>query len=73
MGILDDAIREHLELKRRRCADPTEIDRLEREALGPVRRAQREESDHMISEADAPAGAFPFDEEAASVGSYSPE
>jgi hypothetical protein len=38
MGILDDAIREHLELKRRRGADPSEIARLEHEALGPVRR-----------------------------------
>jgi hypothetical protein len=38
MGILDDAIREHLELKRRRGADPAEIERAEREALGPVRR-----------------------------------
>ena len=38
MGLLDDAIREHLDLKRRRGADPTEIDRAEREALGPVRR-----------------------------------
>jgi hypothetical protein len=38
MGVLDDAIREHLELKRRRGADPSEIERLEREALGPVRR-----------------------------------
>src|SRR5438552_8441075 len=38
MGLLDDAIREHLELKRRRGADPTEVERLAREALGPVRR-----------------------------------
>ena len=38
MGLLDDAIREHLDLKRRRGADPTEVDQLEREALGPVRR-----------------------------------
>jgi hypothetical protein len=38
MGLLDDAIREHLDLKRRRGADPTEIARLEQEALGPVRR-----------------------------------
>ncbi|TMK39121.1 MAG: hypothetical protein E6G56_12115 [Actinobacteria bacterium] len=37
MGQLDDAIREHLELKRRRGADATEIARQEREALGPVR------------------------------------
>jgi hypothetical protein len=39
MGFLDDAIREHLELKRRRGADPAEIERAEREALGPARRA----------------------------------
>jgi hypothetical protein len=38
MGLLDDAIREHLDLKRRRGADPTEIERAEQEALGPVRR-----------------------------------
>lgn len=38
MGLLDDAIREHLDLKRRRGADPTEVERSEREALGPVRR-----------------------------------
>jgi hypothetical protein len=42
MGLLDDAIREHLELKRRRGADPAEIERLEREALGPVRRTPAE-------------------------------
>ena len=39
MGLLDDAIREHLDLKRRRGADPVEIERAEQEALGPVRRA----------------------------------
>jgi hypothetical protein len=39
MGLLDDAIREHLDLKRRRGADPTEVERAEQEALGPVRRA----------------------------------
>lgn len=38
MGLLDDAIRDHLDLKRRHGADPGEIDRAEREALGPVRR-----------------------------------
>ena len=36
MGLLDDAIRDHLDLKRRRGADPTEIAREEREALEPV-------------------------------------
>jgi len=39
MGLLDDAIREHLELKRRRGADAVELSRAESEALGPVRRA----------------------------------
>jgi hypothetical protein len=38
VGLLDDAIRDHLELKRRRGADPGEIARQEREALGPARR-----------------------------------
>jgi hypothetical protein len=36
MGLLDDAIREHLELKRRRGADPTEVARQQQEALAPV-------------------------------------
>jgi hypothetical protein len=39
MGLLDDAIKEHLELKRRRGADAGEISRLESEALGPVPRS----------------------------------
>jgi len=34
MGLLDDAIREHLELKRRHGADPGEVERQEREVLG---------------------------------------
>jgi hypothetical protein len=40
MGLLDDAIREHLELKRRHGADAREIARQEREALGPVVRGE---------------------------------
>ena len=39
MGDLDDAIREHLELKRRRGADPAEVARQEHEALAPVTRS----------------------------------
>ena len=39
MGDLDDAIREHLELKRRRGADPAEVAREEQEALSPVTRS----------------------------------
>ena len=35
MGLLDDAIREHLELKRRSGADPVAVEREELEALAP--------------------------------------
>jgi hypothetical protein len=38
MGILDEAIREHLDLKRRRGAGESEIKRLESEAFGPSSR-----------------------------------
>src|SRR3954447_25988896 len=38
MGALDDAIREHLELKRRHGASDDEIRQAEAEALGPARR-----------------------------------
>jgi hypothetical protein len=36
MGLLENAIREHLELKRQQGADPGEIAQKEREALEPV-------------------------------------
>jgi hypothetical protein len=49
MSILDDAIREHLELKRAHGADESEIKRLEDEAFGPPGRP--EEPDPM---AEAP-------------------
>ena len=38
MGLLDDAIREHLELKRKHGAADDELRRQESEALGPARR-----------------------------------
>src|ERR1039458_323457 len=63
MGILDEAIKEHLDLKRRRGADPTEVERLEREALAPVRRAPQEAADDMFDH-EAPAGVAYPDEEA---------
>ncbi|MEO8687409.1 MAG: hypothetical protein ABI611_04210 [Solirubrobacteraceae bacterium] len=40
MGLLDDAIKEHLELKRKRGADAEEVSRLEQEALGPPQRGE---------------------------------
>jgi hypothetical protein len=48
MGLLDDAIREHLELKRLRGADPGEMARAENDALGPVRR----EADEPVPEGE---------------------
>ena len=42
MGLLDDAIREHLELKRRRGADPGEVAREQREVLDVVPEASPE-------------------------------
>ena len=50
MGLLDDAIREHLDLKRRRGADPTEVERLEREALGPVRRGAQTSEGEVLEQ-----------------------
>ena len=38
MGLLDDAIREHLDLKRKHGAGDEELRRQETEALGPARR-----------------------------------
>jgi hypothetical protein len=70
MGLLDDAIREHLDLKRRRGADPAELERAEREALGPVRRKgdvavtdYADDADEVLAETDvedAPGGSTPF-------------
>ncbi len=40
MGLLDDAIRDHLELKRRHGAAEDEVRRQEQEALGPPRRGE---------------------------------
>jgi hypothetical protein len=54
MGLLDDAIREHLDLKRRHGADPTEIEREEQEALGPARRGPDELDEPLL---DHQAGA----------------
>src|SRR6266852_2270263 len=52
MGLLDDAIREHLELKRQRGADSEDVSRLEREALGPVVRGDELVTDATSAEAE---------------------
>ena len=54
MGSLDDAIREHLELKRQRGATDDEVKRQEEEAFGRGRRPapQEEPADDAIASAD---------------------
>jgi hypothetical protein len=66
MGLLDDAIREHLELKRKHGAPDEELTRQETEALGPARR------DFATDEAEPaePVAPVPSDEAAAD---YVPE
>jgi hypothetical protein len=56
MGLLDDAIREHLELKRRRGADADEVARQEDEALGAPQRGEFADNGGDAAPAeDAPA------------------
>src|SRR3954471_13552548 len=56
MGLLDDAIREHLELKRKHGADPDDVARQEQEALGPSRQfAPAEPEPEPLLEEEPPA------------------
>jgi hypothetical protein len=66
MGLLDDAIREHLELKRQRGADPGEVAREQHEALDAPARATSPEDGSLPVDAasaaplvDPPATALP--------------
>jgi len=63
MGLLDEAIREHLDLKRRRGADPAEVERAERDALGPVRRGPQEAIDSEPELSLAAPESFAYDQE----------
>ena len=60
MGLLDDAIREHLELKRLRGADPGLVAHEEHEAFGSVRTgdapASADDDGGALVELDEPAG-----------------
>src|SRR4051812_22226907 len=56
MGLLDDAIREHLELKRKHGANPEDVARQEQEALGP---SPRNEFAHPDEEPPAAVAADP--------------
>jgi hypothetical protein len=76
MGLLDDAIREHLELKRKHGADLSEVERQEREALGAPRQAEFAPTDEPAEEPAAEAAEAepeqaerePFDVEALEPG-----
>ena len=68
MGMLDDAIREHLELKRLRGADPGDVAREERDALGPIR---REALAAPAKDADAEVGPAQFGKEEAAASDAS--
>jgi hypothetical protein len=64
MSILDDAIREHLELKRAHGADEAELKRLEDEAFGPPGRPEEpdpfaEAPTEFLTTPGAPAGEEP--------------
>ena len=64
MGLLDDAIREHLELKRLRGAAPGLVAREEHEAFGPVRGGEPASTDDIDTPGDLPAASIPPTEDA---------
>jgi hypothetical protein len=72
MGLLDDAIREHLELKRQHGGDPSEIERQEHEAFGPGGRRAAPDAGEAAPDAEgdevADAGHEPPPEGAVAVG-----
>lgn len=53
MGILDEAIREHLELKRKQGAEQSELRQLEDEAFGPSSRPEAGEAGGEVEAPDA--------------------
>jgi hypothetical protein len=66
MGILDDAIRQHLDLKRRQGAEEDELQRLEDEAFGPPSRPGEPDFPGPAAEGDA-AGSSPETGESVAV------
>lgn len=74
--MFDDAIREHLELKRSKGADKDDLARLEREAFGPAKREQPATPADEAAEAppaDTRAGAPQPDERASAPPVADPE
>ncbi len=74
MGLLDDAIREHLEFKRLRGADPDALAREEQDALGPVHRGQEPqvEGPEEHSGGEDPAGERPIEAFPPGSGNFVP-
>ncbi|MBS1885478.1 MAG: hypothetical protein JSS97_21230, partial [Actinobacteria bacterium] len=74
MSILDDAIREHLELKRAHGADEGELKKLEDEAFGPPQRPDEIDpfaeapTEFLLSPSDTPADLPEVGDEAARGG-----
>src|SRR5438445_703947 len=64
MGLLNDAIREHLELKRLRGANPGLVAREEREAFGLVRGDEQANSDDVAVSGDVAVASIPSTEDA---------
>lgn len=64
MSDLNDAIREHLALKRLHGADPADVARLEQEALGEVSRETARELSHERRPRQDAVEDFPVHEEA---------
>ena len=67
MGLLDDAIREHLELKRKHGADPEDVARQEQEALGPGQRNEFAQPEAAPAPEPEPEAAAPEELEPAPV------
>jgi hypothetical protein len=74
MSILDDAIREHLELKRAHGADDSELKKLEDDAFGPPQRPDEIDpfaeapTEFLVSPTETPADAPGIGDEAARSG-----
>jgi len=74
MGVLDDAIKEHLELKRRHGTAEEELQRQEEEALGPARRdvAHQHEEEAEPAAAAQEAGLFDGEDAPAATATADP-
>ncbi|HEY2283422.1 MAG TPA: hypothetical protein VGH60_07725 [Solirubrobacteraceae bacterium] len=73
MGLLDDAIREHLELKRLRGADPGLVSREESEVFGPIRGQEQagDEGDPAAQQPPAHEDAPPAESDRAQPAGFS--